>query len=216
MPAFNKDNLDIAALIAHALYHSKSLKFGSFRIKSGIHSPYYIDLTWLLSSPQDFCCVRDTVASTIKDVMVFAQIDRLASIELKGALLLPSIACKLNMPCVVVRKARKKYGLTGRIAGGTVVEGEKILLFDDVISDGMSKIEGIKPLEEMGAKVEQVMVVVDREQGGRDNIERAGYKFHALTKTSELVNHLLESDHISEKQAGAVRDFIAECKSIKS
>ena len=210
MPACKKDNSDVVASIAHALYRSKSLKFGSFRIKSGIHSPYYIDLTWLLSSPQDFNCVINVVAKKIREIVTIAKIDKLASIELKGALLLPSIASKLNMPSVVVRKAHKQYGLTGRIAGGTIVEGEKILFFDDVISDGMSKLEGIRPLEEKGAEVEHVMVVVDREQRGRDNIERAGYRFHAIAKISELIKNLLHSSHIPKEQAKAVLDYIGK------
>jgi orotate phosphoribosyltransferase len=122
----------------------------------------------------------------------------LASIELKGALLIPSIAVLLNLPSVVVRKTHKQYGLKGRIVGGKIVEGEKILFFDDVVSDGRSKLEGIRPLEEEGAKIEHVLVVVDREQGGRENIEGAGYKFHALTSTSELINQLIKSNLISQ------------------
>lgn len=199
---------DIASRVAGALYRSGCLKFGSFRIKSGALSPYYIDVACLLSSPRDFCCVADAVADEIKRIMAFDKIDKLASIELKGALLLPSIACRLNLPCVVVRKAEKKYGVTGRIAGGTVVKGERILFFDDVVTDGMSKVEGVKPLEEFGAHVDIIMVVVDREQGGRENIERLGYKFRALTTISELVRCLLQSSRISKEQADAVLDYV--------
>ncbi|NIM45754.1 MAG: orotate phosphoribosyltransferase, partial [Nitrososphaeria archaeon] len=94
-----------------------------FKLKSGVTSPYYIDLTWLLSSPEDFERVVNVVAEEIKAFSSSRGIDKLASIELKGALLLPSIASKLRMPCVVVRKESKAYGLTGRIAGGEVKEG---------------------------------------------------------------------------------------------
>ena len=68
----------------------------------------------------------------------------MASIELKGALICPSIACKVNLPCIIVRKEAKAYGVTGRIAGADVAKGDNILFFDDVISEGLSKIEGIK------------------------------------------------------------------------
>jgi len=182
--------------------------FGSFRVKSGVLSPYYIDLSCLLSSPRDFHCIVDAVADEIKRVMFIDTVDKLASIELKGALLLPSIACRLDLPCVVVRKAEKKYGVTGRIVGGKVVDGERILFFDDVVTDGMSKVEGVKPLEKFGARVETVMVVVDREQGGRENIERFGYKFRALTTISELVGCLLQLSCISEEQADAVLNYV--------
>ena len=199
---------DVASEIAGALFSSGCLKFGTFRIKSGSLSPYYIDLSCLLSSPRDLCCVVDAVADEIRRIMAFDRIDKLASIELKGALLLPSIACRVNLPCVVVRKAEKKYGVTGRTAGGKVVKGEHMLFFDDVVTEGTSKLEGIKPLEQLGARVETVMIVVDREQGGKENIERSGYKFHALTTISELVKCLLRSSCISEEQAEAVLDYV--------
>ena len=199
---------DIAFEIGSALYNSGCLKFGSFRIKSGAFSPYYIDLACLLSSPKDLCTVMDIAANSIRVVANSDRIDKLASIELKGALLLASIGCRTGLPCTVVRKKEKTYGATGRIAGADVVKGERILFFDDVISEGLSKLEGIKPLEQLGAKVENIMVVVDREQGGRENLENAGYRVHALAKISELVDSLLKCEHISKKQVDAVLNYI--------
>jgi len=200
------------ARVADALYRSGCLKFGGFRIKSGALSPYYIDLACLLSSPIDLCSVAEIAAGEIKKIMAFDKIDKLASIELKGALILPSIACQLSLPCIVVRKDEKAYGVTGRIAGADVAKGEHILFFDDVVSEGLSKLEGIKPLEDLGANVRNVMVVVDREQGGRENLERLGYKVHALAKISELVESLLGSEHISKKQTRVVLDYIKKFK----
>jgi orotate phosphoribosyltransferase len=136
------------------------------------------------------------------------KITKLASIELKGALILPCIACHLKMPCIIVRKEEKKYGATGRIAGADVVKGENVLFFDDVVSEGSSKLEGIKPLQDLGAHVETIVVVVDREQGGRENLERYGLKVHALAKISDLVASLLRSKHISEEHASQVLEYI--------
>jgi len=138
--------------------------------------------------------------------MASDKIDKLASIELKGAMLVPNIACMLNLPCLVVRKEDKTYGVTGRVVGGEVVKGEHLLFFDDVITDGKSKFEGIKPLERLGAHVETVMVVVDREQGGKENLERLGYQLRSLTTISELVRYLFQSSHISKEQFNDVLD----------
>jgi orotate phosphoribosyltransferase len=194
--------------VADALYRSGCLKFGSFKIKSGAASPYYIDLACLLSSPKDFRTVVEVATYEIRRITASDGVDKLASIELKGALILPSIACQLNLPCVIVRKEEKAYGVTGRIAGAEVAKGDKILFFDDVISEGLSKLEGIKPLEELGAKVENVIVVVDREQCGRKNLEKLGYKVHALTKISEIVDALLQTNKISKEQTNAVLNYI--------
>jgi uridine monophosphate synthetase len=162
----------------------------------------------LLSSPKELCNIAEKAACEIKNIMAIDKIDKLASIELKGALILPSIACKVNLPCVIVRKEEKAYGATGRIAGAEVVKGENILFFDDVVSEGLSKLEGIKPLEQLGAHVKNVMVVVDREQGGGENLEKLGYKVYALAKISELVQCLLKSTHISKEHADAVLNYI--------
>jgi uridine monophosphate synthetase len=200
--------LDNAFQVADALYRSGCLKFGSFRIKSGALSPYYIDLACLLSSPRDLCAIVEKAACEIRNIMAIDKIDKLASIELKGALILPSIACQVNLPCIVVRKEEKAYGATGRIAGAEVVKGESVLFFDDVVSEGLSKLEGIKPLKELGAHVKHLMVVVDREQGGKENLEKLGYEVHALAKISELVKCLLQSEQISKEQADAVMNYI--------
>ena len=194
--------------VADALYMSGCLKFGTFKIKSGALSPYYIDLARLLSTPQALCSIAETAADAIRQIMVSDRIDKLASIELKGALILPSIACKVGLPCIVVRKEEKAYGVTGRIAGAEVAEGDRVLFFDDVVSEGLSKIEGIKPLQELGAEVKHLMVVVDREQGGREKLENAGYTVHALAQISEIVKALQAAQKISKEQADAVLNYI--------
>lgn len=198
----------VVSLVAGALFRSGCLRFGSFTLKSGVSSPYYIDLASLLSSPEELCSVADALACEVRNLMAVDKIGKLASIELRGALLLPSVACRVGLPCVVVRKEQKTYGVTGRIVGAEVVKGDSILFFDDVVTEGLSKLEGMKPLEELGARVGRLLVVVDREQGGREKLEKLGYRVHALAKISELVESLRESKHISEEQAETVLNCI--------
>ena len=128
--------------IANALYLSGCIRFGSFKIKSGANSPYYIDLSRVLSVPKQLCTIAEVASEKIMEIAKEEKIDKLSSIELKGALIVPSIACKLNLPCVIVRKEEKGYGVTGRIAGADVKKGDNILFFDDVVSEGLSKRPG--------------------------------------------------------------------------
>lgn len=200
--------MDVTSLVADALYRSGCLRFGSFRIKSGALSPYYIDLGRLLSAPNDLGIIADCATEKILEIMASERVDKLASIELKGALILPSIACRLNLPCIVVRKEDKAYGVTGRVVGADVANGDRILFFDDVVGEGLSKLEGIKPLEALGAKVENLVVVVDREQGGKENLEKQGYKVHALTNISMLVQYLLRIGKISKEQVETVLSYV--------
>ena len=202
--------------VANALYSSGCLKFGSFKIKSGAVSPYYVDLARLLSSPKQLCSIAEVAAEKVNQIMSSEKIDKLASIELKGALIVPSISCIVNLPCIIVRKEEKAYGVTGRIAGADVTKGDNILFFDDVISEGLSKVEGIKPLQELGGKVTHLLVVVNREQGGKENLEKLGFKVHALAKISELVNSLYMNKHISKQEADEVLDYLKNFKAPKS
>jgi uridine monophosphate synthetase len=194
--------------VANALYLSGCLKFGSFKIKSGATSPYYIDLARVLSSPKQLCTIAESASQKIAQIMATDKIDKLASIELKGALIVPSIACILNLPCVIIRKEDKSYGVTGRIAGADIVEGDNILFFDDVISEGLSKVEGIKTLQELGANVKHLMVVVNREHGGKEKLEKLGYQVHALAKISEIVGSLYCEKSISKDQADKVLNYV--------
>ena len=203
---------DITSRVSEVLFASGCLKFGTFKIKSGAVSPYYIDIARLLSSPQRLCNIAEIVAQEIESLMRTERIDKLASIELKGALLLPSVGCRLDLPCVVVRKQEKSYGATGRIAGADVAKGDRILFFDDVVSEGLSKLEGIKPLEELGAEVKNVMIVVDREQGGKATLEKLGYEVHALTTITALTENLLKSSRITREQAASVQDYVKTFK----
>ncbi len=194
--------------IANALVNSGALRFGTFKLKSGQTSPFYIDLARLLSSPKDFQCVVDMITDEVKQLLSSRRVDKLASIELKGALIVPSVAAKLNLPCVIVRKETKEYGVTGRMAGAEVKSGEQILFIDDVITDGQSKIEGVKPLLQEGARVETILVVIDREQGGKQNLEKLGFQLHALTSISEIVQALAENRRISEEQAETILAYV--------
>jgi uridine monophosphate synthetase len=194
--------------VANALYLSGCLKFDSFKIKSGAISPYYIDLARVLSAPKQLCAIAEVAAERIKQIMTTERIDKLASIELKGALIAPSISCNLDLPCIIVRKEDKAYGVTGRITGAEVTKGDNILFFDDVISEGLSKIEGIKPLQELGANVKHMLVVVNREHGGKEKLEKLGYQVHALTKISDIVDSLYKGKLISKEKADKVLDYV--------
>ncbi|MEM2341260.1 MAG: hypothetical protein QXX94_01235 [Candidatus Bathyarchaeia archaeon] len=200
--------MDKVSIIAESLMRSGALKFGKFVLKSGIVSPYYIDLTWLLSSPHDFERITDIIVDEMRQIVLERKIDKLATIELKGALILPHVASILKVPCIIVRKEAKSYGLTGRIVGGEVGSGERFLFFDDVITDGRSKIEGIKPIEDMGGKVDTIMVVIDREQGGVGNLESMGYRVKAITSISEIIDRLLDMGAIEREEAEKIMKYV--------
>jgi orotate phosphoribosyltransferase len=162
----------------------------------------------LLSKPKELRTIAKVAAEKIRQIMDTDALTKLASIELKGALIAPSIACKVDLPCTIVRKEEKNYGSTGRIAGADITTEDKILFVDDVVSEGLSKIEGIKPIKELGAEVKHILVIVNREQGGKETLEKNGYTVHALAKVSEVVISLQKNRKISAEQTKIVLDYI--------
>ena len=77
-----------------------------------------------------------------------------------------------------------------------------------MITKADTKLEKIKDLESVGLQVVHVLVVVDREQGGAAEIEKAGYQFHALFKFSEMLELYLEEKLISQEIYQEIKDYL--------
>lgn len=197
------------AIIARAIFQSSAIRFGDFTLASGRKSPFYIDLSRLLTSPQNLETFLKAAGKEIRSICDVAGIDQVASIELRGALLLSALSSYIGLPCFVVRKSEKSYGVIGKIVGGEIISGTRFILFDDVITDGRSKLDSIHTLEEAGAKVNSVLVVVDRQQGGAQNLQERGYAIDSFLTVHELVSQLQESGLIAPHVASTVTDYIA-------
>ncbi len=91
----------------------------------------------------------------------------------------------LNWPGFLVRKEPKKHGLQKMIEGVELRKGMRVLIVDDVITQGTATLTAIRAVEETGAVVAQVACLVDREEGG-SKLLSAKYPFFAAFKKSEL------------------------------
>ena len=83
---------------------------------------------------------------------------------------------------------------------GLLAPGDKVLLVDDVITTGKNILDAMQTLRNEGGVVEDALVLVDREEGGREHLLKSGLKLHAVTRISELAQRLLDMDAISESQ----------------
>lgn len=90
------------------------------------------------------------------------------------------------LPAFIIRKEIKTHGMQKSIEGNLPCPG-KVALFDDVVTSGSSILRGISEVESKGAEVKVVMAVIDREEGGRERIEMAGYRFQSIFKKSDLI-----------------------------
>jgi orotate phosphoribosyltransferase len=93
---------------------------------------------------------------------------------------------KLRVPAFLVRKEPKPHGLQKLIEGVALKKGMRVLIVDDVITQGGAVLQAIRAAEDAGAKVVQVACLVDREEGGTDKLRSAGYPVYSVFKKSEL------------------------------
>lgn len=153
---------------------------GEFTLRSGRKSNYYLDKYRFETQPDCLLELGKMIASRIP-----AEVQRLAGPELGAVPLAASAAMQCNKPCIFVRNQKKEYGSAKQIEG-VYNKGEKIVLIEDIITSGGQVVEAAKSLSEAGLEVVKVIVIIDREEGGRQAIEAAGLKVEALFTTTDL------------------------------
>jgi orotate phosphoribosyltransferase len=112
--------------------------------------------------------------------------DRIAGIVLGSIPLAAALSMATGIPYVMVRKEQKDHG-TKDLIEGDLNPGDKVLVIEDVITTAGSSVKAIAVLRENGAVVDQIMSVVDREGGGKENLAKAGVSLTALVTGSEIV-----------------------------
>ena len=110
---------------------------------------------------------------------------------------------------VYARKEVKDYG-TKRKLEGSFQPGQTALIIDDLITTGESKFETIEPFQEAGLKVTDIVVLVDREQGGAKILEEKGYRLHSVLGVNELLDILKTNGKIDEANFKNAKAFIAK------
>ncbi|MBI4052807.1 MAG: orotate phosphoribosyltransferase [Candidatus Diapherotrites archaeon] len=185
------------------LFNIGAIKFGDFTLKSGLKSPVYIDLRVLVSYPQ----ILHKVAAELRKITLGCEFDRIAGIPYAAISIATAVSLENDIPMIYPRKEQKGYG-TKRTIEGNYAEGDRILVYDDLITTGESKFEAIAPLEEAGLKVKYIVVLVDREQGGKQQIESKGYVLKAVFTITEILQVLLEKEKISKEQFDSVKSYL--------
>ncbi len=191
------------SLLPKRLLDAACIKFGTFTLKSGLISPIYVDLRLLVSEP---ALLRD-VARAMAEVASGLAFDRIAAIPYAGLPIGVAIALEMDRPLIYPRGEVKAHG-TRKAIEGVYQEGEVALVVDDVITRGGSKLETIARLEAAGLEVRDVLVLVDREQGGLDDLASRGYRLHALFRLAEMVETLHFAGHITGTRHAEVMHYL--------
>ena len=167
-----------------ALKDCGALQFGEFVLASGAKSDYYIDVKKAITEPKVLYLISQLMAERMQIDNI--RPDRIAGVVLGSVPLATALSLATGIPYVMIRKEKKDHG-TGKLIEGELNPGDKVLVVEDVITTAGSSIKAIATLRENGAEVTHVMSVIDREGGGRENLEEIGVGFKPLVKASDLV-----------------------------
>ena len=192
--------------LAMVLLKVKALQLGTFTLASGKLSSYYIDLRTVPSFPGAYRYIIDCYVELIREVGP-SNFDAIAGIPTAGLVFSSPVALQLHKPMIYVRKDEKDYGRKKRIEG-SIKPGWRILVMDDLITTGSSILSAIDAIREEGGEVKDVVVLIDRLEGGRANLRKAGATLHSLTDVMNMVRTLHKNEAISDDEVQAIKSQI--------
>lgn len=175
------------------LYHIGAIRLGSFQLKNGSTSSIYIDMRTAISRPS----LVKRIAELLWELIDSRTFDRLCGVPYGALPWSTAMAIAHDIPMVMVRKESKSYGTCQQI-DGVYIHGDKVLLIEDVMTSGGSIATTADLLTSTGMVVSQVVVFLDRQQGGAENLASKGLKVNAVVTLQELLAILHAEELLTE------------------
>ena len=157
-----------------------AIKFGRFVLTSGAVSDYYIDIKKASTNPNILKKISEAMAEYAEGY------DLIAGMELGAVPLVTALSLQTNIPYVIIRKEKREHGTSKQIEGGDVKD-KRVLVIEDVTTSGNSVIKTINIIRQNHGKVDEVIVVVDRESGAEEKLQQIDINFIPLVSVSEIL-----------------------------
>jgi len=159
-----------------------------FTLASGKKSHFYVDARITTLHPEGAWLI----GKIFLEMLVGMKVDSIGGYSIGADPIVSSISVrsfieKRSIPAFIIRKQEKAHG-TGKIIEGNFRKGDRVVIFDDVVTSGGSILKGASEVEKAGGTVLAVMAVIDRQEGGRETIENAGYPFYSIFTKSDLLS----------------------------
>jgi uridine monophosphate synthetase len=193
------------AELGDGLLAAGCVQFGDFTLKSGLHSPIYIDLRRLTGYP----ALLGLAAEAYLPILRGLRFDRLAALPYAAIPIAAVVSLQGGWPMIYPRKEIKEYGTKAEIEG-VFSPGERAVMIDDLATTGGSTFEALEKLTAAGLIVEDVAVLIDRQSGAAQGLAEAGLRLHAALTLGQLLDHWERRGETSLDQIQAARRFIAQ------
>ena len=185
------------------LYKIGAVKIGEFKLKSGLISPIYFDLRVTMSYPK----LLQAIAASFGNLSADCQYNEVCGVPHAAVPMATALSLYTNTPLLMARKEGKDHG-TKKMVEGVFNKGDTVLLVEDVITTGGSILETIQTIEKEGLAVKDVLVFIDREQGGKNSLINKGYNFRSLCTSTEIVDILSSEGVIDEATTQRLKDYL--------
>jgi orotate phosphoribosyltransferase len=179
MVCITKSRMDKKELI-ELLKECGAIKFGRFVLTSGAVSDYYVDIKKASTNPVVLKRIAEIMEEYTKDY------DILAGMELGAVPLIVALSLETKLPYVIVRKEKREHGTVKQIEGDSVKD-KRVLVVEDVTTSGGSVIKTVNILRQNQAKVDEVVVVVDRESGAEEKLKNIDVSLIPLVSVCDIL-----------------------------
>jgi len=189
--------------IALGIYENGLLNFGEFTFKSGIKSPIYMNLRNLGSFP----VFLKKIGKVFSEMMSDLEYDLVAGIPYGAIPVMMAVSLEDETPVIFPRKESKEYGMAKDIIG-EFESGQRVVIVDDLVTNGDSKIESMVPFDAAGLKVQDFVVLLDYKRGADNLLSANGYRLHSAMSVAEAVAFVHEARKIDDEMFKKVNEFL--------